>query len=77
MKIDDIIICKKEMSSHNALFIPNNKYKITQIRNNDKLYYITDDNNELYFVDNHHSPFYIFDYFYTLDEIRLIKLNSL
>ena len=88
MEIGDTLICKENIKYNLSKFILNNPYIIKQICAHD--IYIKDCKKEIENVNNglwfdlnrrgyipERGIFYLWDYFYTKDELRLKKLNSL
>ena len=73
------ILCKKEYidtTYHKIHFDINNYYKIDKIF--DGGFYIKDKYNKSFMFDDYsHSHYYVWNYFYTLEEIRILKLESL
>lgn len=79
MKKDDIVICKQTFYNfimQRISFTKNKSYKIDYI---DKYYIWIYDNEDWseYMVLSDKSDRNFLDYFYTKEEIRLLKLNSL
>ena len=87
MKVGDILICKKEMHIlifNEIVYTKNKGYKIYNIsyyRSIDPIFYLIANNNKpgTYFSNdkNDKNYSYIFEYFYTKEEIRSLKLNSI
>ena len=71
MKVGDTLICKKKLEYFIDIFTPNEFYSITDIRMNDR--YII--NNIIFY--EYGKVGYIWDYFYTKEELRKLKLESL
>jgi len=75
LQVGDKIICKKEC---NTLTI-GKSYEIISTENIELeiCYYILDDNNQSDWFSTNKGSFYIHKYFYTQEELRLLKLESL
>jgi len=81
MRIGDTLICKKELifkychiKKHNNYIIngADGYYVSVDIEDSGLCFYLDKDNQ--YYIDD---ILYLFDYFYTQDELRLKKLESL
>lgn len=78
MKLGDKLWCK---SNNKQLFTVGRPYEIKWISNPPdgirEFYMILGDNNSWTIVSDDVSYFYIWDYFYSIDELRDLKLNDL
>ena len=75
----DYFLCKKDLidtTYHKIHFGSNFYYRICEI--NEYNIYIKDKYNKIFMFDNYtHSYYYIYDYFYTIEELRQLKLESI
>ena len=85
MKTGDKLICKKDLINQYHEYIKGNEYLI-KVRDDtiDTIVLISQDNDFFdtlkYMAFNYESDFdyyKIWDYFYTKEELRLLKINSL
>ena len=79
LKVGDRLLCKKN-TNYNKYVFASNKYKnvhyiITKIFENHV--YFDDASFEDWFLYNNKSNWYIWDYFYTPQEMRKLKLKQL
>ena len=81
MKEGDILICKKDIIFNGYSYTKNKHYTISSIDINNYVVFITHTNNYnigmwFYYYNKPHT-WQLFDYFYTQDELRQFKLNTL
>ena len=78
MKPNDMIVCEKDFFNillSYPTFIEGKSYRICDIVN-DRMWIIDDDgDNEYFFIDKIHKNY--IEWFYSQEEIRLLKLNSI
>jgi hypothetical protein len=81
MKIGDKLICKKSVSEIQDRLTLNKNYIIYNIFGDSVDDYIVvvenDNNSKTFFLTDSNSFWYIWDYFYTKDELRIKKLKTL
>jgi hypothetical protein len=81
MKIGDKLICKKSVSEIQDRLTLNKNYIIYDIFGDSVDDYIVvvenDNNSKTFFLTDSNSFWYIWDYFYTKDELRIKKLKTL
>jgi len=79
MKKGDKLICKKYCNYENRTIFYTNKYYSINCVVNDNCILVSDDNNKfLWFTIEKHGNFkYLYEYFYTQEELRILKLESL
>ena len=80
LQVDDILICKKMLRYNYQMYTINKNYTIKiiyplliQISIND----YNDDGLFFSLSKEENKGIYIFDYFYTKDELRSLKLNTI
>ncbi|MCK9446680.1 hypothetical protein M0Q50_07440 [bacterium] len=81
MKVGDIIVCKEDYIVYNSkTHTKGNKYKILDIRIDDMIVISTDSNTKHglnFSIDNIDSVFHLYKYFYTIQELRKLKLETI
>jgi hypothetical protein len=75
-KIVKTFICKRSLKNGINNLVIGKKYKLLDIQDNDTTILI-DSYNRYIFFSNHKGEKYIWDYFYTPEEIRKMKLKSI
>ena len=78
-KEGDILICKKEARYNTIFLIKNKSYKIDTILDNNRIAVIDETVTYIYFKtdDEDGYDFKFSETFYTKEELRLLKLESL
>lgn len=78
MKKNDLVICKKtRKNGEKYIFIKDRKYKILNISYYNNVMIESEYSDIFAFNFNSDMQYYIYDYFYTKEELRKLKLNSL
>lgn len=80
MKVGYELLCKRnfiDILTGEVCITINKKYILKEIFENGNIIVIDDVNDEVIFNKNNYNYRTISEYFYTNDEIRLLKLNSL
>ena len=83
MKVGDKLICKNRLIYKHIHITKNEVYLISDIDENEPYVSVDIEDSGLCFYLNKDTKyliedvFYLWDYFYTQEELRLLKLNSL